>query len=62
MGRPLTKLPRARILKEVEKLRGRNNRTWMRLVEIATSTPKGRKLYLQIAETDMSISKWMSRI
>jgi hypothetical protein len=61
-GRPLKKLPKKTIMGYIIRLRSRNNRYFGDLWAEGLKTAKGREAWRRIHETDILISKWMSRI
>lgn len=62
MARPLKKLSEDRILLEISRLRGRNNRHWAMLWKEGLKTRRGRKAWMRICETDMLVNKWAKRL
>ncbi len=58
--RPMT--PK-RILGMVSRIRARNNRVWMQLVELAVAVKprKAKKIIRQITANDREVTRWLSR-
>lgn len=52
------------IIKEVTRIRSRNNRNWMALVKLAVSLKprKAKQILAQITKTDQDVTRWMSRL
>lgn len=53
-----------RILGMVQRIRSRNNRVWMKIVELAIATKprKAKAIIRQIVANDQKVTKWLSRI
>ncbi len=62
MARPLKKLSTKKIIAHLTRIRGRNNRLWMALVELAATSPRGLEIFEKIARNDAEINKWMQRL
>lgn len=52
------------VVRLVQRIRGRNNRNWMALLELALKARprQTRKLLAQITANDREISKWLARV
>lgn len=51
-------------IKLISRIRGRNNRCWMKLLELAVKTKprQARKILAQITANDKEVTKWLARV
>lgn len=64
MARPLKKLSSKRIIREITRIRSRNNRLWMSLLALAvTAKPRAaRGIIGKISANDLQVTRWLSRL
>lgn len=53
-----------RVLMMVSRIRGRNNRVWMAILNLAVATKprKAKALLRQVVENDREVTKWLSKL
>jgi hypothetical protein len=58
------KLPHKSILLQIQRIRSRNNKLWMKLLALALSSKprKARAIVKKIVANDIRVTKWTSRI
>ena len=62
--RRYTKRTGKRAIEIIQRIRSRNNRNWMALLELALAARprETRKLLAQISENDEEVRKWLTRV
>lgn len=61
---PVTKLQTKMAITQIEQIRVRNNKLWVRLLRIAVESDpvRSREVINQISNNDREITKWLKRI